>query len=163
MGHEVAVRLRASGLDIDPVLVGRSSGPTASSSCISGRSGAPSPVVFPSKLPRPAFGHRRQIKKGSPGSSCYGASRNAGVVLVRSGHQHHGHRRGWAAQQYPRRPPRQIAVEAWLVGFQEGFRQRQRRQFHFVFRPAGHSGCRADVIDPRFEMHMTGLRVRPGG
>ena len=64
-----------------------------------------------------------------------------------------------AAQQFLGVHRQQIAVEHG-GRLQERFRQRQRRQFHR--KAAGHQNAALDVIDAGLEMHVAGLRVRPG-
>src|SRR5580704_15832261 len=63
------------------------------------------------------------------------------------------------AQQFLGVHRQQIAIEHG-GRLEEGFRQRQRRQLHR--KAAGHQDAALDVVDPGLEMHVAGLRIRPG-
>ena len=151
-GHAGAVAAGDAGLDVDPVLVGD-------------LAGAPLVPVFPGiraraqRLALPvAAQHRpgRQIDRGDVHAG--GAEQQRRRGLVAAAHQHHAVD-GMAAQQFLGVHRQQIAVEHG-GRLQERFRQRQRRQFHR--KAAGHQDAALDVVDPALEMHVAGLRVRPG-
>ena len=151
-GHAGAVAAGDAGLDIDPVLVGDFAG-------------APLVPVFPGiraraqRLALPVAAQHRargQIDRGQIHAG--GAEQQRRRGLVAAAHQHHAVD-GMAAQQFLGVHRQQVAVEHG-GRLQERFRQRQRRQFHR--KAAGHQDAALDVIDPRLEMHVAGLRVRPG-
>ena len=138
---------------------------TSTQSAVGDFSGAPLVPVFPGigagaqRLAFPVAAQhrpggkvdRRQVHRG-------GAEQQARRGLVAAAHQHHAVD-GMAAQQFLGVHRQHVAVEHG-GRLQEGFRQRQRRQFHRE--AAGHQHAALDVVDPALEMHVAGLRVRPG-
>ena len=151
-GHAGAVAAGDAGLDIDPVLVGNPAG-------------TPLVPVFPGVGPRAqrlalpvAAQHRPggEIDRGQIHAGGTQQQRRRG--LVAAAHQHHAVD-GVAAQQFLGIHRQQVAVEHG-GRLQERFRQRQRRQLHRE--AAGHQDAALDVVDPALEMHVAGLRVRPG-
>ena len=87
-----------------------------------------------------------------------GAKQKAGRGLVAAAHQHDAID-GMAAQQFFRVHRQHVAIEH-RCRFQQRFRQRQRRQLHR--KAACHQHAALDVVDPALEVHVAGLRVRPG-
>ena len=137
-GHAGAVAARDAGLDIDPVLVGDLSG-TALVPVFPGVGARAQRLALPVAAQHRTGGQidRRDIHAG-------GAEQQRRRGLVAAAHQHHAID-GVAAQQFLGVHRQQIAVEHG-GRLQEGFRQRQRRQFHR--KAAGHQDAALDVIDP---------------
>ena len=94
---------------------------------------------------------RRQVHAG-------GAEQQARRGLVATAHQHDAVD-GMAAQQFLGVHRQHVAVEH-RGRLQKRFRQRQRRQLHR--KTARHQDAALDVVDAALEMHVAGLRVRPG-
>ena len=138
---------------------------TSTQSCVGDLAGAALVPVFPGvgaraqRLALPVAAQhrpgrqidRRQIHRG-------GAEQQARRGLVAAAHQHHAVD-GMAAQQFLGVHRQHVAIEH-RGRLQERFRQRQRRQFHR--KAAGHQHAALDVVDAALEMHVAGLRVRPG-
>ena len=127
--------------------------------------GAPLVPVFPGVRPRAqrlalpvAAQHRsgRQIDRGQIHAG--GAEQEPRRGLVAAAHQHHAVD-GMAAQELLGVHRQHVAVEHG-GRLQERFRQRQRRQFQR--KAAGHQHAALDVVDAALEVHVAGLRVRPG-